>query len=142
MDEPIRVAFCIVFFGYNGGRFDANGLPIQEDLDEDDLPVRGKCDKPYDCGTCPILSQWVLLLQQRGWEIGWECYTCLPYGITDRSAEKGIELKLPGFYQSGRSPVLRPEDEDFDPDLPPLTGCTHCGYQSSFLQLVLRRRLP
>ena len=51
--------------------------------------------------------------------------------------------KLPGFYQAGRDSNENPHQDltDFDnvdPDNPPITGCTRCGWQTSFLQLVLR----
>lgn len=139
MGTPIRVAFCPVYYGANGGAFDDRGRPTwkTEDAEDDGYPIRGKCDRPFDCGTCPYLHQYVVSLEKQGWTISWECVHCLKE--TKRlDDEAHQERSLPGFYQSGRPQV--PEDHpDYDSDQPPLGGCVRCGWASSFLQLVLRR---
>lgn len=137
MEHPVRVAFCPVLFGKNGGRFTSTGLPIFNDPDDDGEPARGKCDAPYDCGVCPYLGEWVSHLMSEGWRVGWECVYCIKDTKKLDEAE-GRTRNLPGFFQSGRLPVP-PEDPFYDPDQPPLHGCTRCGYESSFLQLVLRK---
>lgn len=138
MEHPVRVAFCPIYFGSNGGQFDSLGKPIFSKRDEDGFPARGKCDRPFDCGTCPYLGQWVLNLQAQDWEIGWECEKCLK-DTKKEDTDKNIRF-LPGFYQAGRSKDLKPEDSDYDPDRPPLEGCTRCGWETSFLQLIIRMR--
>lgn len=130
MEHPIRVAFCQIFFGANGGQFTELGNPIfysTDEMDDGGAPVRGKCDRPYDCGTCPYMGQWVEGLQAQGWIIGWECYHCL-------KLTKETPRLLPGFYQTGRIPNPTLDDQ---PEL--LEGCTRCGWETSFLQLVLRK---
>lgn len=111
MEHPVRVAFCPVYFGANGGQFTELGKPIIEDPDDDGAPIRGKCDRPYDCGLCPYMHQWVQNLQAQGWVASWECYDCL------KSKEENREL--PGFYQEG--------------------ACAKCGWETILLQLVLRK---
>lgn len=138
MEHPVQVAFCLIYFGANGGTFDELGRPIFKERDEDGFPVRGKCDRPFDCGTCHHLGKWVLELQSQGWDIGWECYQCLK--DTKKTDTEENQRFLPGHYQAGRKQDLKEEDQDYDPDQPPLEGCTRCGWSTSFLQLVLRRK--
>jgi hypothetical protein len=138
LDHPVRVAFCRIFFGANGGQFDALGRPIFHNVEEDGFPIRGKCDKPFDCGTCSYLGQWILVLNGQGWQVGWECNKCLR--DTEKQDKAELQRSLPGFYQSGRHSSLTPKDADYDSDQPPLDGCTRCGWETSFLQLVLRKR--
>ena len=144
MDHPIRVAFCPLFFSSNGGEFDQNGLPRVFRVDDEEKPklvgrlwVRGKCKKAYDCGSCSLMREWVEGEQRRGWVVGWECSQCLKLTKKEAASEGRV---LPGFYQSGRHPDLTMDDPDYDKDKPKLSGCTRCGYETSFLQLVLRRR--
>jgi hypothetical protein len=145
VEHPVRVAFCKILFAENGGRFTENGLPVS---DED---IRGLCDIAWDCASCTYLNTWVELLNAEGWESGWECALCLQR-TRKADASLGVERVLPGFYSAGKSAIISPDDSDFDPDLPSLAGCTHicppdaehsesyvCGWQSSFLQLILRR---
>lgn len=131
MDHPVRVAWCNILFAVNGGQFTPRGLPIvgQED-------VRGYCDRGFDCGSCPFLVQWINAQVAAGWSIGWECSYCLK-GSGEQVREG--RLVITGHYQAGRDPSLQSDHEDFDPDQPGLSGCTHCGWQTSFLQLVLWR---
>jgi hypothetical protein len=144
VDHPVRVAFCPILFGSNGGRFSEKGLPIFEEKDEDGLSPRGKCDAPHDCGSCGLLTAWVNGFVAAGWTIGWECDRCIK--ATDREDyEAHMQRLLPGYYQSGRDtndvnpfPDI-PNYDNSDPDRPGLLGCTRCGWQSSFLQLVMRR---
>jgi hypothetical protein len=135
VEHPVRVAFCPILFGKNGGQFSPNGLPIFRS--EDEVAARGRCDIAYDCGVCPHLGEWVGHMTQQGWKIGWECVYCIKDSKKDDEAQ-GRQRTLPGFYQAGRLPVP-PDHPDYDPDQPPLHGCTTCGYESSFLQLVLRK---
>jgi hypothetical protein len=122
MLHPERSAFCLLLFGSNGGQFDELGRPIFRGQ-------LGTCGRAFDCGTCPLMREWMLKLAQDGWEWGWECDQCLKNTFdTDHARE--VERILPGYYQSSQ-----PDDEDH----PPIEGCTRCGWQTSFLQLILRR---
>ena len=159
MSTPIKVAACPLLFRANGGQFTENGLPIiggrivhlqdeQIELDENDNPLYPEerqlfapflCDKAFDCGTCPLLHQWVAGEQASGWVVGWECWICLKDSWAYERGDPKVERNIAGFYQAGRPPDLIPDDEDYDPDNPPLRGCTSCGKGRSILQLVLRR---
>lgn len=131
-DSPVRVAFCKILFAKNGGRFTDTGLPITNE------GARGQCDRAYDCISCVYLEEWVQLLANDGWEIGWECDACLK-NTDEHDDMTGVERRVQGFYQAGRPPEDPPSSEDYDPDRPALSGCTRCGWGTSFLQLVLRR---
>jgi hypothetical protein len=136
MDRP---PFCKILFGKNGGKFTATGLPDFNREDEDDW-VRGCCTRAFDCGSCLFLQEWLAALQAQGWEFGWECDQCLRETLPlDR--QNGVTRSVQGFYQAGRRAGLTPDDPDYDPDMPGLEGCTrNCGWESSLLQLVLRKR--
>ena len=134
MEHPVRVAFCKVLFWKNGGTFTATGLPI---IDREHR-VRGKCNRAFDCGSCLYLQEWIAFLQSQGWEFGWECDKCLR-DTKDSDRAAGVTRSIQGFYQAGRKPKPL-EDPDYDPDQPGLEGCTRCGWETSFLQLVLRKR--
>jgi len=138
MEHPVRVAFCKILFWKNGGTFDVRGMPIRAQRQQ---YIRGKCSQPYDCGQCSLLQEWLASLSAAGWQWGWECDACLKETLgQDRAA--GTERFVQGYYQAGRKADLSPDDPDFDPDRPQLEGCTRCGWESSFLQLVLRRLPP
>jgi hypothetical protein len=147
MDHPIRVAFCPILFAVNGGRFTDKGLPIFQEKDEDGYSPRGKCDRAFDCGVCPHLTAWVNQFAVAGWSVGWECNACLK-NTAKSDAEERLDRLLPGYYQSGRDPddenpfPEMPGFDNKDADRPPLHGCTRCGWQSSFLQLIMRRPSP
>lgn len=141
MEHPVKVAACKILFGKNGGTFTELGNPIWE------KDVKALCDKAWDCGHCPYLHEWVAYRIAEGYSISWECDLCL------RQTEKpdkaaGTERIVTGYYQSGRKFQMDSDDPMFDPDRPGLEGCTRvipetrevCGWESSFLQLVLRRR--
>lgn len=147
MEHPLKTAACPLLFAASGGRFTPLGLPVvggvvvldTEDVDPDHNRAASiLCDEAYDCGTCPLLRQWVATEAQQGWSIGWECSNCLKETFRRERDDPALERKLPGFYQAGRD--VAPDHEDYDPDNPPLAGCTRCGWGSSFLQLVLRRQ--
>lgn len=134
MDQPVRAAFCPLYFAANGGTFTPAGLPI---LDNEN-PVRGLCDIAFDCGVCGHLHAWLARIE-KDWSPGWECDACVK--VTYRTDPKGRVLT--GFYQSGRDQEDDPHEhlpgfDNSDPDNPPLAGCTRCGWQTSLLQLVLR----
>jgi hypothetical protein len=139
MEHPVRVSFCKILFGKNGGSFTETGLPILQpgELD-DDTQVRGKCSRAYDCGSCSYMQEWLVSLQEKGWHVGWECDRCLRESRYS-DAETGVTRQVQGFFQAGRKKDKTQDDPDFDPDLPGLEGCTKCGWESSFLQLVLRK---
>lgn len=132
MERPVRVAFCKILFWKYGGQFSSTGIP---DLR---AQVRGKCTRAYDCGQCSFLQEWLLHLQQQGWGWGWECDRCLRE-TEDLDRISNIERHVQGFYQAGRKWDRTPDDPDYDPDRPGLEGCTRCTWESSFLQLVIRR---
>jgi len=132
MEHPVRAAFCKILFWKMGGTFGPTGLPILQE------GVRGKCNRAFDCGSCSHMQDWLTLLYQQGWSWGWECDRCLRETLSEDEAQN-IERRVQGFYQAGRSSQRMEDDPDFDPDRPGLEGCTRCGWESSFLQLVLRR---
>src|ERR1035437_8757838 len=80
-------AFCLVFFGANGGSFTPTGLPIIQE------GVRGHCPEPFDCGQCSLLQGWIAERVRPNWNVSWECWECLD------GKEQG--RLLPGYYQSG-----------------------------------------
>jgi hypothetical protein len=136
VEHPVQVAFCPLLFAYNGGQFTKLGKPIF--VGED---IRGTCDKAFDCDDCRVMEAWLATLKAQDWVHGWECLACL-------RETKEQSRSLPGYYQSGRSeklcvPEIDPIDKQYvenpDEDKPTVQGCTRCGWQSSFLQLVLRR---
>lgn len=136
-DIPERSAFCPLFFARNGGQYSPEGWPIAGTIDEegrpDALAIRSLCSTPYDCGTCPLLQEWVVAKQREGWRVSWECITCL--GETERTDQR----VLPGYYQSGRADAP-PGDREYDPDKTCiLRGCMRCGNQLSMIQLVMRK---
>jgi hypothetical protein len=114
-DPIMKQAFCTLLFASNGGTFLPSGDPLFAP------GVKGSCDEAYDCGRCPLMGQWLDQRAQEGSRIGWECVGCL-------NETKGEGRSLPGFFQSGW--VDEPGGLD---------GCTRCGFETSFLQLVLRR---
>lgn len=134
MEHPVRSAFCPLYFRAHGGQFlitrpcsaetfVVRGTPIFRD------GVLGTCDRPFDCGTCPLMSQWVVEMVAAGWAVGWECDQCLKDTLLEDKIQ-GVQRELPGFFQS-----CQPDDAD----QPPIGGCTRCGWQTSFLQIILRR---
>ncbi len=113
------------------------------------------CDRAFDCGSCQLLHRWLEIKLQEGYSATWECQYCLKK--TQKSDERdGVERIITGYYQTGRRTDIDPTDKDYDPDIPGLAGCTHifefddpetgkrsgemCLWESSFLQLVLRRK--
>lgn len=98
----------------------------------------GYCSHAFDCKDCPVFSKWADEICNNGWLLTWECIECL-------KASKNVERFLPGFFQSGRGPdnallSIVKEFDNTDEDMPSLTGCQKCGFQSSFLQAVFRRQ--
>lgn len=146
MEHPVKAAPCPLLFAANGGRFSRMGLPIlgSTELSKDALDAISSkerppaataallCDKAFDCGTCPLLHEWVAHEASQGWTASWECNGCVSH------KEPSVHRRFAGFYQSGRGGY--PEDDyRHDPDNPPLDGCMACGCASSLLQLVLRK---
>ena len=145
MDHPVRVAPCMILFADSGGRFTDEGKPIFDDPESDGVSVRAKCSRAYDCGVCSLLHREIAQAESEGWVPGWECTGCID--STRKDDEKNNQERiLWGYYQAGRTPGTDPhhgqlgEYDNSDPDGPALGGCTRCGWQSSFLQLVTRRR--
>jgi hypothetical protein len=162
MSQPVKTAFCPLFFASNGGQFNSLGMPMfggrqmnyedgadTPDTEEDEngdivrlvdpFAVASNCDRAFDCGTCHLIHQWVNGKISEGWAIGWECDDCLHEWKHARKHRPDLEWQLAGFYQSGVVPEVGPEDDDYDPDKTICDGCTSCGRSSSFLQLILRR---
>jgi hypothetical protein len=135
-DIPVRVAFCKVMFGWNGGEFSETGLPLASEEE-----VRALCDRAYDCGACTALGTWLASLAAQGWTWGWECDKCVK-DSRSVDAARGVRRVPQALYQAGRRRDRLPGDPEYDPDLPGLEGCTTCGWESSFLQLVLRKENP
>lgn len=165
MGAPVKVAWCNLLFKSNGGQLNEKGAPVFRSSESFHSP-RGACSKAFDCGACDIMIQYLEECVSQGWDVGWECIDCLK-----PDTPSGIERVLPGYYQSGRDPKYpepyhkRVEMmqlnraskrqgfreykfghyDNQDSDKPwataSITGCTNCGWQSSFLQLVLRRQI-
>lgn len=145
MDHPVRVAACMILFADSGGRISDDGKPIFDDPDSDGVSPRAKCSRAYDCGVCSLLHREVSRAEMEGWVPGWECSKCIDATRREDTAND-VERVLWGYYQAGRIPGTDPYDgalgeyDNSDPDGPAISGCTRCGWQSSFLQLVTRRR--
>lgn len=137
--DPVRVAFCPLLFASHGGQFDSLGRPIFAPADQDERTARGNCDAAYDCGRCPLLTQWVNARVAEGWEVGWECQDCLKKEVPVGKKPDYLNRMVPGFYQSSRYRGDPEHWEDVEPENP-LEGCTACGFGTPVLQLVLRRR--
>jgi hypothetical protein len=142
VEHPIRVAWCNLLFANNGGAVDDRLRPIRPPPEDEENKeyVRGLCDKAWDCGVCPILHRWVAAKTQEGWSVGWWCSDCIEAAIYPLELQHGKEgskryLSITGYYQSGR-PDYPPDHKNFDQDRPPIHGCTRCGKESSFLQLI------
>jgi len=125
MSDPTRQAFCPLYFSHNGGKFNDRGLAL---FSGEGIP--GVCDRAFDCGTCSLMSKWVGEKMAEGWVIGWECVTCVKNTYLDDKG-RGVHRLLPGFYQSSQPD---PNQRGFIP------GCTRCGWESSLLQIILRRQ--
>lgn len=146
MSDNYSSAFCSFRFLANGGRFTERGLPIitNDERDAEGLVISGKCVNPGDCDSCEDLRVKVTELFHQGWSVDWECVHCIKTTKKD-DLRQGIVRDLPGVFQSGRDPNSAPLPElpnyDNSEDRPPsLTGCMRCGWQTSFLQLILRRQ--
>jgi hypothetical protein len=83
------------------------------------------------------MKEWIGVMQVRGWIAGWECDDCLKKTESRDEADGLVGQRLPGFYQAGRLPCA--DRNDLNYDNAKLEGCTRCGHETSFLQLVLRR---
>lgn len=134
MEHPNRVAFCKLLFAWNGGTFNERNMPVVSK----DSWVRGSCDRAFDCLECTVMLNWLDSLKKQGWAIGWECDFCLKETDAERHRED-MQRSVEGFYQSGWRSRLAPDDPEFDEDKQALEGCTRCGWETNFLQLVLRR---
>ena len=131
-------SFLAILFGANGGQFTPDThLPIMHQ-EVGDFGIRARCSRPWDCGTCSLMRKWIEARQAQGWFSGWECSDCLKRTAKFDLGDGGGGRELPGFYQAGRR-AYPPDDLNYDADRPGLLGCTRCGFETSFLQLVLRR---
>lgn len=159
------IAKCPILFVSTGGQLDERGRPIyitaRAANGQPVLVPAGNpeavawCERAYDCGVCPHLHKFLNTKIAEGWAFGWECDRCLKV-TKELDAGNGVERKVTGIYQAGRKFGISSESNDYDPDAPGLEGCTHihefddpevdkragekCGWETSFLQLVLRRR--
>jgi hypothetical protein len=120
--------YCKLYFANNGGQFTDTGLPIFQ------RGIRANCPKPFDCYDCNIMQRWLAELHADGWATSWECTECLK-----RSLPNEADRQVQGFFQSGRPSPGNGDPFDVDEDRPSLVCCPICGFQTSFLQLVLRR---
>jgi len=111
MQHPVKIAFCPIYFEANGGQYTDKGTPIFKE------GLRGVCSDAFDCRDCPLMIRWSKL-RELHYRIGWECDKCLKDTFREDKKHK-ITRWLPAFYHSGI--------------------CTQCGYQRTFLQLILRR---
>ncbi len=151
MEHPTaKIAACPIFWGAHGGSFTELGN-ISPDSEDDRL----LCGRAFDCGHCGFLHEWLTVQVAKGFSWTWECDACLRFSKRF-DKDNGIRRVLTGYYQAGRKPTYDPNSLDADPDSPGLEGCTHileadnpatgqiagqvCGWESSYLQLVLRIR--
>lgn len=153
MEDPHdKLAPCVVYFWAHGGRFTEDGRPIKGDQD------RLLCGKAFDCGHCDFLQSWVASAVQSGFVATWECVRCVQKSKKPDAAN-GVERRVHGIYQAGQRSDVDPDSLEYDDDRPGVQGCQHiyefdddeveppkragevCGWESSFLQLVLRRKV-
>lgn len=131
----MSLAFCKILFWRNGGEFTETGLPK---VANKDAYIRGRCGEPWDCNRCQLLHDWLRHLEQDRWAVSWECEHCIKQ--TEKlDAANNVERSLQGYYQAGRLPASYDDLANYDEDRPTLPGCMRCGWQTSFLQLILRR---
>jgi hypothetical protein len=134
MSYPVRV-FCKLMYANNGGVFTADGRPAVRacrfcgtafDCGQCETYVvqaRASCDRASDCAQCGIMQGWLQGLAEQGYEISWECQKCVKdTGHTPR--------RLEGYYQEGACPRVNPDTGEI------------CGYETAFLQLVIRGGPP
>lgn len=157
-------AACPLLFESTGGQLDKRGRPLFTLQEGKMVPVGNpqaliNCDRAYDCGVCPLLHRWLQNKINEGYSFGWECARCIKtstYRSRELDKKNGLERIVTGYYQAGRRFDTDPESNEFDQDAPGIEGCTHihevddpvvnkragerCGWETSFLQLVLRRR--
>jgi hypothetical protein len=128
MERPVGLAFCKILFAAKGGQFDAHGRPIFVE------GVAALCDDPHDCGGCAHLQNWCSQLIAEGWQLSWECVSCLrETEVLDKAANTSRHIQ--GYFQQGgKHPWATPDEEE-----PHLAGCTRCGAASIVLQLIIRR---
>ena len=125
MTTPVKTAYCPLLFQRNGGKFGPRNEPIFEPNEDEDSSPMGTCSRAFDCGTCTLMTEW-LNGAMTGWTIGWECDKCLKETF-ELDKDSGVDRWLPGFYHSS------PDENAYE------GGCTRCGWQTLFLNLVLRR---
>lgn len=154
------LAPCPILFESTGGQLDERGRPLFIRQGEEFVPLgdpqaRINCDRAYDCGVCQLLHGWLKAKIDAGYSFGWECDQCLRDTLK-ADKENNIDRIVTGYYQAGRRFDIDPQSLEFDPDVPGIEGCTRvyelddpennkragerCGWETSFLQLVLRRR--
>lgn len=138
MSSP-KAAPCPLLFKKNGGEIDERGRPVFKIDKKGNYPLRSLCSQAFDCGTCPLLKEYVEEETAKGYAVGWECNDCLHESFMYERRNPEVDRVLPGFFQAGSDPDLPEDHKYFDPDRPPLKGCTSCGKGTSFLQLVLRK---
>lgn len=152
MEDPHdKVAPCIIYFWAHGGQFNELGQPLRGQND------RLLCGRAYDCGHCNFLQEWIATRIREGFVATWECVRCIEVS-KKFDMESQTQRLIHGIYQAGQRFDIDPESLEYDVDQPGLTGCQHvyeadednveppkkageiCNHESSFLQLVLRRR--
>lgn len=153
MEDPHdKVAPCLIYFWAHGGQFNEAGQPLKGENDH------LLCGRAYDCGHCNFLQAWVAHWINQGFAATWECVRCIEKSKKS-DIENGTQRRIHGIYQAGRRFDTDPNSLEYDPDQPGLEGCQHvyevdddeveppkragevCKHESSFLQLVLRRRV-
>jgi len=78
------------------------------------------CPRPYDCGFCPNLQEWIYAQRKNGIIESWECEKCLKNPDRDEEFEKGMYRMLAGYYHHGQ--------------------CDTCAEKHILLNLTMRKK--
>ncbi len=105
-----KEAFCLLLWGYQGGRVNAKSLPVSTP----GVHASGYCDNPDDCYRCPIMQQEVA--RHPPGHANWVCPACLKDAV-EKAKAKGVPIHLTGHYTEGQCQFVgctRPPRFEFD----------------------------
>lgn len=93
--EATDSAFCPLLWTANGGSRDGHGNLIRQSSEL----VRGRCDRPRNCDTCPIFHHQIVHE-----DLLWVCCSCAQRTVEEKPPHQVI---VPGYYSEG--PCQHPE---------------------------------
>lgn len=105
-----KEAFCLLLWGYQGGRVNAKGLPVSTP----GVRASGYCDNPDDCYRCPLMQQEIV--RHPPGHANWVCPACLKDVVAVAKA-KDVPVRLTGHYTEGQCQYrgcTRPPRHEFD----------------------------